>query len=60
MCDCNKCIWSDQCSVEDKENSNSCVDYSPYDYNEIAIAEYEADLKERTEYYQELVDEQNS
>jgi hypothetical protein len=35
-----------------------CEFYTPFDDDEIAIIEYERDLKFRTDYYQDLVDEQ--
>lgn len=35
-----------------------CEYYTPFDDDEIAIIEYERDLKFRADYYQELVDEQ--
>ena len=36
-----------------------CEYYTPFDDDELAIIEYEKDLKYRTDYYQELVDEQD-
>ena len=55
---CENCIWCDQCAQE-----VACDDYSPVSLEEEEadqIAEYESDLQDRHEYYQGLVEEQNS
>ncbi len=61
MKDCKNCYWYEQCKNEIVENSaEDCDDYTPIeDSDEVAIEEYEKDLKERARIYQELVDEQN-
>lgn len=55
---CENCIWFDQCTQE-----GVCDDYTPVSLEEEEaeqIAEYESYLQDRHEYYQELVEEQNS
>lgn len=39
--------------------TNYCKYYTPFDDDEIGIVEYERELKERHDYYQELLDEQD-
>ena len=36
-----------------------CKYFTPFDDNELAIVEYERDLKERARIYQEIIDEQD-
>ena len=49
------CIWSDLCGETD---CNECWGY--FSGEDTALTEYENDLKDRAEYYQEIIDEQNS
>lgn len=37
-----------------------CRYYTPFDDDELAIVEYERDLRERARIYQEIIDEQDS
>lgn len=58
MYTCKDCLWSDGCDC-----SGICEHYYPSDINEeekLIEEEYELDLKERAETYQEIVEEQNS
>lgn len=60
MKNCKNCFWYDKC--EDRCDDDIEVDfdcYEPLDDEESAIEEYEKDLKERAQVYQELIDEQN-
>lgn len=55
---CENCVWFDTCAQE-----VACGDYSPVSVEEEEIAqleEYEDDLRNRHEDYQELIEEQNS
>ena len=54
---CENCIWCDQCA-----QNEVCADFTPLSFTEADIhsEEYEADLRDRVECYQELIDEQNS
>lgn len=59
MKNCKDCYWYDKC--EDRcDDEVECDYYEPLNDEEIAIAEYENDLKERAQEYQNLIDEQNS
>lgn len=55
---CENCIWFDQCA-----QGVTCDDYFPVSIEEEEaeqVAEYERDLRDRHEYYQELIGEHNS
>ena len=55
---CEKCIWFDKCA-----NEVVCDDYCPAELNDEEVeqvAEYENDLRDRFQYYKELIEEQNS
>lgn len=39
---------------------NYCEYYTPFDDTELGVVEFEKELKERNDIYQELVEEQNS
>lgn len=59
MKNCKDCYWYDKC--EDRcDEEVECDYYEPLNNEEIAIAEYEEDLKMRAQEYQDLIDEQNS
>ncbi len=54
---CKNCYWYGNCP----EQGSRCEDYTPvYGEEQIAIREYEADLRMRAEEYNELVEEQQS
>ena len=60
MKNCKNCFWYDKCEDRcDDDIEADCDYYEPLDDEEIAIEEYEKDLKERAQAYQELIDEQN-
>lgn len=60
MKNCKNCFWYDKCEDRcDNYIEVDCDYYEPLDDEEIAIEEYEKDLKERAQLYQELIDEQN-
>ena len=55
---CEGCVWFDQCAQE-----VACEDYSPVSDEEsmdMILEEYAQDLTDRYEYYNELIEEQNS
>ena len=55
---CEGCVWYDQCAQE-----FACEEYSPLSEEELTdmmIDEYEQDIRDRDEYYKELIEEQNS
>jgi len=60
---CCKCYWNDQCCNGCNKKQEYCDDFTPVfddevEYlNYIEEIEYSNDLKERFEYYQELVNE---
>lgn len=57
MKSCKNCYWYDKCS----EHEERCEYYDPiYGADQIAVKEYQTDLKERAEEYRELVEEQQS
>ena len=49
---CANCVWRDDCG-----QVIACEDYDPVDSDELAIEQYEKDLKLRAEAYQEILDE---
>ena len=57
MRSCEHCIWADQCT-----GTEVCEHY--YDATQSddieSVADYASDLRERYEYYQELISEQDS
>lgn len=60
MKNCKNCFWYDKCEDRcDDDIEVDCDYYEPLDDEEITIEEYEKDLKERAQVYQELIDEQN-
>lgn len=60
MKNCKNCFWYDKCEDRcDDDIEVDCDYYEPLDDEEIAIEEYEKDLKERAQAYQELIDKQN-
>lgn len=60
MKNCKNCFWYDKCEDRcDNDIEVDCDYYEPLDDEEITIEEYEKDLKERAQVYQELIDEQN-
>lgn len=60
MKNCKNCFWYDKCEDRcDNDIEVDCDYYEPLDDEEITIEEYEKDLKERVQVYQELIDEQN-
>lgn len=55
---CEICIWKDQC-----ESCEACSHYYPITNNDgdwSDVDEYESDLAQRFELYQEQIDEQNN
>lgn len=60
MKNCKNCFWYDKCEDRcDDDIEVDCDYYEPLDDEEIAIEEYEKDLKERAQAYQKLIDKQN-
>ena len=55
MYTCESCIWKDKCDC-----AGVCEDYYSGDDEAIALREYEQDLQERAEIYQEIIEEQDS
>ena len=53
MKNCNNCIWYDRC-----DHAEVCDNYDPATDNDEEF--YERDLAERSEMYQEQIEEQNS
>lgn len=59
MKNCKDCYWYDKC--EDRcDEEVECDYYEPLNDEDVTITEYENDLKERAQEYQDLIDEQNS
>lgn len=57
---CDNCYFFDKCKDEDKIDGR-CEYYSPlFGEENIALNEYEEDLKVRVDTYQEIVDELNA
>jgi hypothetical protein len=57
---CCKCYWNDQCCNGCNAEQECCDDFTPLyeeDWDYIIISEYESDLRDRFECYQELLDE---
>ena len=50
---CRGCYWAEQCATW-----RACENYTPIS-NDPDMAAYEEDLRERAEYYEELVYEQD-
>lgn len=59
MKNCKDCYWYDQCEDRCDEEAE-CDYYEPLNDEDVTITEYENDLKERAQEYQDLIDEQNS
>lgn len=61
---CTRCIYRDECPYcyegdwTNAEDWFNCEDYVPLDDFEMGLIEYERDLKERYEYYTELLREE--
>lgn len=56
MDSCKNCLWFDKCNC-----AEPCEDFTPLSGEDAtAIREYEQDLEERAQVYQEIIDEQNS
>lgn len=55
---CERCIYEGECPFYEDNDWNDCDDYVPADEFELGVLEYEKDLKERDEYYKELLEEQ--
>ncbi len=57
---CFGCIWNGECSESlNGDESEQCEYYTPLDEDELALEEYEEDLKLRVSTYEELVWEQD-
>lgn len=57
---CSNCYFFDNCNDDDKAEGR-CEYYCPLiGYENIALKEYEADLKMRAEEYQQVVEEQQN
>lgn len=56
MDSCKNCLWFDKCNC-----AEPCEDFTPFSGEDAtAMREYEQDLEERAQIYQEIIDEQNS
>ncbi len=57
---CCRCYWNDQCCNGCNEEQECCEDFTPIleeDWDYIAEREYESNLRDRVNCYQELLDE---
>lgn len=57
---CDNCFFFDNCSDRDKENGRCEYYYPLMDSEDIAVEEFENDLRMREEEYRKVVEEQQS